>query len=58
MAQPIGATPILRGEEAATFITKLHKNAKKPVGLVATPKLEKARELIKKHSEHGQKRVR
>ena len=58
MAQPIGATPILEGEEAAAFIAKLHKNAAKPVGLIPTPKLEKARELIKKHSEHGQKRVR
>lgn len=58
MAQPIGATPILRGKEAARFLTRLHKDAEKPVGLVPTPKLGQARKLVKKHSEHAQKHVR
>lgn len=52
MAQPIGATPVLTGKEAAEFITKLHKDVKKPVGLIPTPKLKEARKLIDKNGEH------
>ncbi len=49
MAQPIAATPVLKGEEAAEFISKVHRNAKKPVHLVPTPKLKRAQAFIKKH---------
>lgn len=59
MAQPIGATPVLRGREAAKFLTMVLKDEENPVGLVPTPKLEKARQLVKKHSnKHAQKQVR
>lgn len=58
MAQPISATPVLTGEEATNFITMIHKNAKKPVGLIPTPKLGEAQELIKQYSEHGKKHIR
>ncbi len=58
MAQPIGATPVLTGKEAAKFITMLHEDASKPVCLTPTPKLAKAHELIKKYGKHGKKRVR
>ena len=55
MARPIAATPVLTGKEAAEFITMIHRDAQKPVGLTPTPKLAKARELLKKHGERGQK---
>ncbi len=57
MALPIGVTPILTGKAAAEFLTKMHKDAQRPVGLTPTPKLEEARKLIKKYAEHQQKRV-
>ncbi len=55
MAQPIGATPVLQGKEAAKFLAMIHAEVQKPVGLTPTPKLAKAQELIKKHGEHRQK---
>jgi Cft2 family RNA processing exonuclease len=58
MAQPIAATPVLTGKEATKFITMIHEDAKKPVGLIPTPKLGKAQELIKQYSEHGKKHIR
>ena len=58
MALPIAATPVLTGREAAKFIATLHRDAQKPVGLTPTPKLDEARELIKKHAERGQKHIR
>ena len=58
MAQPIGATPVLQGKEAAKFLAMIHAEAQKPVGLTPTPKLAKAQGLIKKHGERRQKRVR
>jgi hypothetical protein len=58
MALPIGATPVLKGKEAADFIVKLHKDAKKPVNLTPTPKLDKACELIEQHASRRQKRIR
>jgi hypothetical protein len=58
MAIPIGATPVLTGKEAAEFIKMIHKDAQKPASLTPTPKLGKARELIKKHAEGRQKYIR
>lgn len=58
MARPIAATPILKGEEAANFIAKIHENAKNKIGVTPTPNLYKAQELIKKHDEHNQKHLR
>jgi hypothetical protein len=58
MARPIGATPVLTGEEALKFIIKINEDAKKPVGLTPTPKLEKAKELIKQFNENGKKHIR
>ena len=58
MARPIGATPVLKGKEAAKFLVMIHEEAQRPVGLTPTPKLAKAYGLIKKHGEHGQKHVR
>lgn len=49
MAKPIGATPVLTGKEAETFLDNIHKNSKKRVTQVPTPKLEEAHRLIKKH---------
>ena len=49
MARPIAATPILRGKEAAKFLTVLHDDLQKPVGLTPTPKLSKAHKLIKEY---------
>lgn len=46
MALPIGATPVLRGEEAVRFIVRVHRNANKPVSIVPTPKLGQASKLI------------
>jgi len=51
MTRPILATPTLRGREAIKFIERMHKNSNKPVGLIPTPKLDKARELIKQYRE-------
>ena len=48
MAQPIGVTPILRGKEATEFLAMIQRDLEKPVGLIPTPKLGKARELIKR----------
>jgi hypothetical protein len=58
MARPIGATPVLSGEEAVHFLTMLHEDSKKPVGLTPTPKLNKAHELVKKYGENRQKHLR
>ena len=57
MAKPISATPVLRGEEATKFITMIHEDSNKPVGLIPTPKLGAAQELIKQYSEHGKKQI-
>jgi hypothetical protein len=58
MARPIEATPVLTGKEAVAFITMIHEDSKKPVGLIPTPKLEEAEELIKQYSEHEKKLIR
>ena len=51
MAIPIGATPVLKGREAKRFIQLVIESEKHPVKYVATPKLEKAREMVKRYSE-------
>jgi hypothetical protein len=58
MALPIGATPVLKGKEAADFIIAVNKDAQKPVSLTPTPKLKNACELIRKHAERQQKHIR
>ncbi len=58
MAQPISATPILKGRDATRFLNRICRDAKKPVGLIPTPKLAEAEELIKKLSANGQKHIR
>lgn len=49
MAKPIGTTTVLTGKEAAAFLTKIHRDSGKKVALTPTPKLERARALIRKH---------
>ena len=58
MARPIAATPELKGKEATSFITKIHENANKTVGIVPTPKLENAQKLIERYSINGKKHIR
>ncbi|MBA7610813.1 hypothetical protein ES703_18027 [subsurface metagenome] len=57
MALPIGSTPVLKGEEATKFIAMIHEDAKIPAKLTPTPKLEKARKLIKEYARDEQKLV-
>lgn len=58
MALPIGATPVLEGEEATKLIALIHKESKMPARLTPTPKLAKAHELIKEYARDEQKLVR
>jgi len=51
MAIPIGATPVLRGKEADRFAELVIESEKHPVKFVATPKLEKARAMVKEYKE-------
>ncbi len=55
MAKPVSATPVLSGEEATKFISMIHENSNKPVGLIPTPKLGAAQEMIKQYIERGKK---
>jgi hypothetical protein len=57
MARPIAATPVLTGREAAKFLALVHENARIPVPLTPTPKLQTAHDLVKKHAKH-QKHLR
>ncbi|SDU38914.1 MULTISPECIES: hypothetical protein [Desulfobacula] len=50
MAIPIAPTPVLKGKEAVEFQKRLDADLKRPVSLVDTPKLEKARKLIKQYA--------
>lgn len=50
MALPIAATPVLTGQDARSFSDKIENDLKKPSRLIPTPKLEQARELIKRHA--------
>lgn len=50
MARPIEPTPVLKGREAANFINMVRSNKRGTAGVVPTPKLKKAQELIRKNS--------
>lgn len=50
MAIPIAPTPELSGKEAAAFIKSMYENAKNPVGVIATPKLDQAVQIIRKNA--------
>jgi hypothetical protein len=47
MARPITPTPKLNLKESQKFLKKIDKDLKSPLRLVPTPKLQKARELLK-----------
>lgn len=55
MATPIAPTPVLKGKEALEFQKRLESDLKRPVSLVETPKIRKARELIKQYASKHQK---
>ncbi len=55
MALPITPTPILKGKDAAKFAGMVCEDAKHPIGPTPTPKLDKARELIRKYAQQQQK---
>jgi hypothetical protein len=56
MALPIAATPVLKGEAAKKFFAKIDSDLQTPSRLVATPNLNKARDLIKEYADkRGQK---
>ncbi len=52
MARPITPTPKLNAKESETFIKKLVKDSRKPLNLVPTPKLEEAREFIRRNAQN------
>jgi hypothetical protein len=55
MALPIAPTPILRGKEAVDFFRRIEEGLKKPIPLTPTPKLEKAKKLIKEYADRRKK---
>jgi len=55
MAIPIAATPVLKGKDANAFLNDVEQKLKKPAKYVSTPKLEQAKELIRKYAARGQK---
>jgi hypothetical protein len=58
MALPIGSTPVLSGKEATKFMARVHKDSTVPARPTPTPKLARARELIKAYAGDGHKQVR
>ncbi|AII58752.1 hypothetical protein X792_05140 [Dehalococcoides mccartyi CG1] len=50
MALPISPTPVLRGKEAASFLTRMHENENKPVSIIPTPKLDQVAKLVKEYA--------
>ncbi|MEI6610332.1 MAG: hypothetical protein WCO53_11395 [Deltaproteobacteria bacterium] len=42
MALPIAPTPKLNAKDSAAFLHKIEKDLKKPMGAVATPRLDSA----------------
>jgi hypothetical protein len=50
MARPITPTPKLNAKESETFLKKLKKDLSKPLKLVPTPKLDQARELLRRNA--------
>ncbi len=57
MALPIAPTPVLKGKEAADFLAKVERDLKNPVGYVPTPRLAKAREIIKRNASKTKERA-
>ena len=55
MAMPIAPTPILKGKEAVDFQKRLDADLNRPAIIVETPRLEKARELIRKYASRYKK---
>lgn len=55
MALPIAATPVLKGRDAYNFLCNIEKNLQKPLSYTPTPKLEQAKELIRKYATRGKK---
>jgi hypothetical protein len=47
MARPITPTPKLNKQESISFLKKVERDLRRPVGLVPTPKLNQARDLIR-----------
>ncbi|MEW6349445.1 MAG: hypothetical protein AB1646_10320 [Thermodesulfobacteriota bacterium] len=55
MAIPIAPTPVLEGEEAEKFWSKVEAEKDQRVGLVPTPKLEELRREILINAKRRQK---
>ncbi len=47
MAMPIGATPVLKGNDAKRFARIVADGLKKPVGLTPTPKIDRLKNMIR-----------
>lgn len=58
MAKPIGVTPVLTGNDAGKFLSKIQAEEQKRVGPTPTPKLAKAEALIREHGKSKSKHVR
>jgi len=56
MALPIAATPVLKGREASDFLRRIESDLQKPLNYTPTPKLGKAKELVKEYVAKGSKR--
>lgn len=55
MAKPIGATPVLTGQEAISFLIQMDKLSREPVGPIPTPRLSEAEKLIERSAKRQQK---
>jgi hypothetical protein len=55
MATPIAATPTLSLKESRKFLENIKLGLNKPVGYVPTPKLTRARKLIKEYARQQEK---
>ncbi len=55
MAIPITPTPVLEGEEAEKFWSKVEAEKNQKLGLVPTPKLEQLRQEILINAKRGRK---
>ena len=58
MAKPIGVTPVLTGNDARKFLSKIQAEEQKRVGPTPTPKLAKEEALIREHGKGKSKHVR
>ncbi len=55
MARPIAPTPKLDRKATEKFMRKVGRDLKRPVGLVATPKLDNVIKMIKADAQQLQK---